>query len=863
FEPFDLSIINLQCIAEDREGNFWGGNYTSLIRIDRDHKKHLVYPIGHAIRCIKEDAKGRFWLGTQDGGLLLFDRVSGRYRQFTTSDGLPSNTILRMLEDKTGHLWMSTYNGLVRFDPDTYTCRNFTLSDGLQSSQFSFNGSLALATGEFLFGGINGFNIFYPDSLTAPRDNTAVFLTGIKVDNKPLSMAELLTLPFDRSSLALDFVALDYSAADKIKYAYMLQGWDKTWNYVDKGRTASYSRLQEGSYQFLVKICKSDGIWSKPSQLLELRILPPWYRTWWAYTLFVLGVSGIVAGYIRYTRRQERLKYEIELAHVKNEKDREMAERKMSFFANISHEFRTPLSLIINPLKEKLDASRDLGLSIAYRNARRMLSLVDQLLLFRKADSGEDILKITEVQLSALGDSVYQCFIQQARTRNIHYPFIAPDTAIPLFADVEKIEIALFNLLSNAFKYTPDGGTVSFEIEEQDDVVNIAIRDSGCGISQADQTRIFEKFAQASDAVKQKAGFGIGLYLVRHFVEAHKGTILFQSQVGEGSSFVIRLKKGREHFPPGLLSHGEADGNELLNELAAGNEEKPAEVPATEPLVSGQAASEMITEKRSILLVDDNTDVRDYLRLLFGERYILYMADDGVEGLALADEHLPDLVISDINMAEMDGLELCRKIKNSGRLGHIPVILLTAATDAAVRLRGIEGGADDYITKPFDKDLLVARVDAILRSRNQLQQYFLDNITLRSSPVKVSAEYQEFLHRCIEVIENNLDTDDFTIKKFSKAMGMSHSRLYQKVKAISGQSLSAFMRSIRLRRAAVMMLTEDMNITQAATLVGIGDARYFREQFVKLFGMTPSEYIRKYRHTFINTYNTIRIKGKD
>jgi signal transduction histidine kinase/ligand-binding sensor domain-containing protein/CheY-like chemotaxis protein/AraC-like DNA-binding protein len=863
FELFDPSIVNLQSIAEDREGNLWGGNYTSLIRIDRMQKKHIVYPIGHIIRCIREDAKGRFWLGTQDGGLLLFNRLSGRYRQFTTSDGLPNNTILRILEDKAGSLWISTYNGLVRFDPNTYACNNFTQSDGLQSSQFSFNGSLSLSSGEFIFGGINGFNIFYPDSVTVPKDNTAVFLTGIKVDNKPLPMAGALTLPFDRSSLSLDFVALDYSAADKIKYAYMLQGWDKTWNYVDKGRTASYSRLQEGTYAFMVKICRSDGSWSEPAKLLGISILPPWYRTWWAYTLFAVAAAAMVIGYIKYTRRQERLKYEIELAHVKNEKDREMAEKKLSFFTNVSHEFRTPLSLIINPLKEKLDEAHDLSLSIAYRNARRMLSLVDQLLLFRKADSGEDVLKITEVHLQSLCDSVYQCFIQQAKIKDIQYRFIAPEAPILLFVDVEKIEIALFNLLSNAFKYTPDGGTISFEVREQGDDGIITVSDSGCGIAPADQVRIFEKFVRASDAVKQKTGFGIGLYLVRHFVEAHKGAIVFKSETGKGSSFTIQLKKGKGHFPAGVLSDTEANGNELLNELAAGGEEKFSDMPVTEPAVSGKTVSEVITEKHSILLVDDNRDIRNYLRLLFGERYILYMADDGAEGLALADEHLPDLIISDISMSGMDGLELCRKVKNSSRLGHIPMILLTAATDAAVRLKGIEGGADDYITKPFDKDLLVARVDAVLRNRNQLQQYFFDNITLRTSSVKVSAEYQEFLQRCIEVVESNLDTDDFNMKKFSMAIGMSHSRLYEKVKAISGQSLNAFMRSIRLRRAAVMMLTEDVNITQASTFVGMGDARYFREQFVKLFGMTPSEYIKKYRPAFNNTYNTIKIKGKE
>ncbi|HEY4206092.1 MAG TPA: two-component regulator propeller domain-containing protein, partial [Puia sp.] len=706
FELFDASIVNLQCIAEDSEGNLWGGNYTSLIKIDRAHKGNVVYPIGHTVRSIREDAKGRFWLGTQDGGLLLFDRGSGHYKQFTTSDGLPSNTILRILEDKAGNLWLSTYNGLSKFDPNTYTCNNFSQSDGLQSSQFSFNGSLALRSGEFVFGGINGFNIFYPDSVTVPRDNSAVFLTGIKVDNKPLSMVKHLTLPFDRSSLSLDFVALDYTAADKIKYAYKLQGWDKTWNYVDKGRTASYSRLQEGSYVFKVKICRADGSWNEAAELLTIDILPPWYRTWWAYALFVLTAAAAVSGYIRYARRQERLRYEIELAHVKNEKDKEIAEKKLTFFTHVSHEFRAPLSLIINPIKEKLDESSDPGLAIAYRNARRMLSLVDQLLLFRKADSGEDVLHITEVPLQVLCDNVYQCFIQQAKTKHIQYTFIVPDAPILLFADIEKIETALFNLVSNAFKYTPGGGSITFEVQEEDAGVVIIVGDSGCGIAPDDQAKIFEKFAQASDAGRQKAGFGIGLFLVKYFVEAHKGSVVLESEVDKGSTFTIRLKKGRDHLPDGVGAGAEANSTELLNELAAASEERTVEPPAVAMAFSGVTASEVITEKRSMLLVDDDPDVRIYLRLLFGDRYILYMADDGVEALALADEHLPDLIISDIHMSEMDGLELCRKVKFSSRLSHIPVILLTASADAAVRLKGVEGGADDYITKPFDSNLL-------------------------------------------------------------------------------------------------------------------------------------------------------------
>lgn len=872
FELFDPGISNLQSITEDKAGNLWGGSYTSLIKIDRIHRRHKVYPIGYPVRSIHEDRNGTLWLGTQGAGLLLFDRDNGTFRRYTMANGLPSNTILRILEDSKGDLWLSTYNGLARFNPATVTSRNFTQSDGLQSNQFSFNAALALSTGEFLFGGIKGFNIFHPDSVADVKKAPAVFLTGLRIDNKPLeeddsyitgrSMETIqeIVLPYDKAVLSLDFIGLDYTGPDKIKYAYYLDGWDKDWNYVNNIRTANYSRLQEGKYIFKVKTTSTDGTWANSIELLRITVLPPWYRSWWAYCLCAISLLSVIYAYIWYTRRQERYKYEIKLAHLENEKDKELTERKISFFTNISHELRTPLSLIINPLKDRVGQSDDMELTVAYRNARRLLSLVDQLLLFRKADSGEDVLKISQVNVIELCRGVYQCFIQQARARKICYQFIAPVELPLLYIDEEKIEIALFNLLSNAFKFTKDGGNILLEVTENELEAMIIVKDDGCGIEEAARDRIFEKFGQAGAYSIQKAGFGIGLYLVKYFVDSHKGRVSYESKLHAGTSFTISLQKGNTHLPAAAILREAGTQHELLEELAV--ETGPQLPVISTSFATGKTVEEVVTDKRSILLVDDSREILDYLQYIFAGQYVLYMAEDGRQGLELAAEYLPDLIISDVNMGGLDGVEMCRIIKQTEKLGHIPVILLTAATDEKLRLRGVEGGADDYITKPFDNDLLLARVTTILRNRNHLQRYFLDSITLKESTVKVPAEYQEFLRRCIQVVEENLDADDFNIKKFARAMGMSHSGLYNKIKTISGQSPNAFIRSIRLRRAAVLMLSEDMNVSQSATYVGIGDIRYFREQFVKLFGITPSEYIKKYRHSFINTFNTIKIKGE-
>jgi signal transduction histidine kinase/DNA-binding response OmpR family regulator/streptogramin lyase len=871
FVLFDKSLTNLQCMTEDSEGNLWGGNYTTLIKIDRKHKRHAIYNIGYPVRCIHEDRDKELWIGTQGGGLVLFNKKNGQLTQYTTKDGLPSNVLLRFLEDGNRNLWISTFNGLTKFNLKARTCRNFTQSDGLQSNQFSFNAATTLSTGEFLFGGIKGFNYFFPDSIYYNAIAPRVFLDGIKINNKPVEadtsyisgrdMEKIteITVPFAKSILSMDFLALSFAGADKIKYAYYLDGWDKTWNYISNARTANYSRLEAGSYDFKVKVSGPDGKFSKETQLLRIIVLPPWYQTWWAYLLYAMVFAGSVYLYIQYARRQERLKFEIKLAHLESEKEKNLSERKLSFFTNISHEFRSPLALIIDPLKKAMTQTGGRlpaeDLAVAHRNARRLLSLVDQLLLFRKADGGGDVLKISTIDIVALCNEVYQCFAQQAGSREIGYPFIAPTGPIQIQGDYEKIEIALFNLLSNAFKFTPQGGRIDFILTETREAVCIEISDTGCGIHENDLNRVFDKFQQVHTNSKGKAGFGIGLFLVKNFIERHKGTVNCSSVPGEGAIFTIRLLKQIPELGEAYIMEGPGRKFELLEELMEEESGIPEGVPGI--LSDGKTAEEVVTDKKSILLIDDNAEIRQYLQRLFSSKYLLYTANNGTDGFRLAEQHIPDLIISDINMAGMDGIELCTKIKQSEIMGHIPVILLTAATTSETKLKGIEGGADDYFTKPFDSEHLIARVETVLKNRNVLQRYFLDSITLRESTVKVPKEYQDFLRKCIAVIEENIDNEEFTMKKFSKAMGMSHSRLNQKVKAISGQRLNAFIRSIRLRRAAVLMLTENMNISQAAFQVGISDMRYFREQFVEIFGMTPSEYIKKYKHSFNQDLNII------
>lgn len=442
---------------------------------------------------------------------------------------------------------------------------------------------------------------------------------------------------------------------------------------------------------------------------------------------------------------------------------------------------------------------------------------------------------------------VFSSFENGAKSKKISYDFIADNEELQLYVDREKIEIVLFNLLSNALKFTPEGGQIIFKLTDTDDNAEVTIQDSGPGIPQETGNHLFERFYQVQKTKTQtKPGFGIGLYLVKHFLEKHKGEIFYKSTPGEGTAFTVMLKKGAAHFADEMIQEDSYEKT-LLPELLTEEE--------TAPQLEKETLDDLINSRRTILIIEDEEEIRQYVTGIFKNDFTIYEAKSGDEGLQLAMKFLPDIIISDVMMQNGTGIELCNRIKSDPSLNHIPVILLTAVSSADVKLKGVEYGADDYITKPFEKELLVARVHSLLKNRTALQQYFYNEVTLNKSSGKVSLEYREFLERCIAIVEKHLEDDDFNIKKLTQEMGMSHSNLYRKVKAISGQSVTAFIRFLRLRKAAELMLKSNMNVNEASFQVGISDVKYFRKQFQKLFGMNPSGYIKKYRASFTEEFS--------
>lgn len=855
----DRLLSNMVSMLEDREGNLWAGNSNRLFRIDRKGNKHLQYEIGKPVRAIYEDRTGQLWLGTEGGGLLLFDRKAGTVLQrFSDAEGLCNNGVLNIREDSTGQLWMSTFNGLSCFNYKTKQFKNYYQSDGLQSNQFTYNAAIQLRSGELVFGGINGFSLFRPEDILPRHFMPPVFITKMLINSQPVSAVSeyvrtagdtgiaALRVPYNEAVFTFSFNALEYTSPEKINYAYYLEGWDKNWNYSGNINTINYNNLSEGTYTLHLKSTNVNGQWNEQETRLRLLVLPPWYRSWWAYIIYIMAAGSLIWLYLRYRSQQAHLKYKMKLTELNAEKEKEINEKRQSFFTNITHEFRTPLTLIINPLKDLVNGKQKAeqgDMELVYRNARRLLSLVDQLLLFRKTESETGNLQLSKLDIRQMGEETYSFFIQQARAKHIRFSFDCPVNVPDLYGDREKLQIVFYNLLSNALKYTPELGEISFRIWDEGNRVLAEVADSGPGIPPETGSRLFEKFYQVNKKeVKAKAGFGIGLYLVKQLVEEHKGQIWYETEAGKGTRFILALQSGHQHFGDmPVQEFGTTTSHELLDEIVAGEETMPLLKLQTDGLES------VVSEKHSILITDDNPQMRNYLVQVFNQDFIVYEAGSGEEAFKVAGESMPDIIISDVVMENGSGIELCRQIKERADLSHIPFVLITGSYSPESKLKGIEAGADDYITKPFEKDMLVARVQSLIKKQQNLQKYFYNEITHQQHTLNISAEYKEFLEACIAAVERNLDKDDFNIQVLAQDMGMSHSKLYKKIKTISGQSANSFIRYIRLRKAAELFINADYNINETAFYVGIKDIKYFREQFTRTFGMKPSAYIEKYR----------------
>ncbi|MCB0642033.1 MAG: response regulator, partial [Phaeodactylibacter sp.] len=797
----------------------------------------------------------KLWVGTFGEGLFALDPDNGQTQHYTTADGLPGNTVLGILPDERGQLWLSTNNGLSRFDPITEGCTNYSHSNGLEDLEFNYNAFCRTRSGEFLFGGTHGLTRFHPDDLRPSTTTPSIVFTGLTAFNRqievgeedgllqrPLNETEVLTFNYGDANFTLHFAALDYTNPRGNRYAYRMLGLNEEWTTVTGRPEATYTLQQEGEYVFQLKAANKDGLWNPAMRELRVRVLPPPTRTWWAYLIYSLLIVMAVAALVRITR----LRQSYRLERLEKKQQAAIHQMKMRFFTNVAHEFRTPLTLIIGPLEELLqrgfadkDGSIRGRLGTIYSNAQRMLNLVNQLLTFRKMEEGYEPMEVLQTDLSVYLRTIFDSFVDHARMRSIQYTFKGADQAIELWLDREKITKVLFNLLSNAFKFTPDGGKISLELSQEQKEVILAVADNGPGIDPALHEQIFQRFYEKTpgQTPNQIKGTGIGLALSRQLVELHSGRLELSSTVGQGSVFRVILPTGKEHFRPEDLQQEE----QLPNPLPAFTG-LPVHSPATVADES-VAASVEDSQQPILLIVEDNPEVQGFIRSIFAGDFQILVADDGKTGLQIAEKEQPDIILSDVMMPNMDGFEMCRQLKTNLATSHIPVLLLTARTTLNDRLEGLETGADDYISKPFHPNEIRLKVHNRVAQRRRMRAHFGESRDFAPKEITVTSADEAFLHQLIALVEANIDNPEFKIEQFAQELAVSRALLFTKIKALTNFTPKNFLKSFRLKRAAQLLKSGKLNISDVAYQVGFKEPKYFSRVFQKEYGCNPSAYM--------------------
>ncbi|MBN8783242.1 MAG: response regulator [Terrimonas ferruginea] len=794
------------------------------------------------VNCIYEDSHNHIWTGTSEQGLISFDMQGNKQKIVTVAEGLPDNNVLGILEGDNGELWISTIKGLARYNPSTGMCNVYTTEDGIAGNVFNNNAWYKDPAGTIYFGGYHGLTSFIPSAIHQNNTPPPLVFSSLSLHNKEVKPGELLdkqigftkelVLSHNQNAFTIEFAALNFIKASKNKYAYQLKGLDEAFIYSNEP-VASYTNVPPGHYTLIVKGSNNDGIWSEPIEM-QLIIRPPFWKTWWAYTLYVLAALSLVFLVARYLLLRALMK-----------RNNLLTQLKLNFFTNISHEIRTHLSLITGPT-EKLIMKADAGsqekklLQTIRTNAESLLQLVNELMEFRKAETGNLVLHASPDNIVSFVEGIYKSFSEMAAGRDIEQRFEGNGQPVELFFDREQLEKVFFNLFSNAFKFTPDQGFVSLHITEDNTSVSITVANSGKGIAKENIDKIFENYFQENDHGHQNTGYGIGLALSKSIVQAHKGTITASSEkINEQglykTSFKVVLQKGVQHLPAEPLQ-------------PANTKPVITVIPSASAPAENNSATLPSGSKPLVLLVDDNKAIRTFIRETLEQYYQIAEAANGADGLAYAFEHIPDLVISDVMMPEMDGLTFCSNLKSDIRTSHIPVILLTAKTAVEHQISGLETGADSYLTKPFSTRILELQVQNLLLAKEKYWQQFAAGLNKEEKTEKAAPAStlhpldQAFLQNAETIVYENMEDPAFGVAMLAQKALMSQPVFYKKIKAITGLSANDFVKSLRLKRAATLLLEQQYTVYEIAYMVGYENSKYFSREFKKQYGQTPSEY---------------------
>ena len=905
--PIDV-CYKARFITSDNNGRLWVGTTTGAVAFDENFKKPEDIQFHHFSR-VPNDTKSlsnndvhwiiatqqkELYLATFGGGLNKLISISedghGEFKSYSVLDGLSSDVLLSIREDHKQNLWISTENGICKFVPSGERFENYDERSISFRVRFSEAASTLTSGGDMLFGTSNGLFMFSPDSIRKSSYVPPVVFSKLMVANEDVIPGEKsilkvdlddtqeLVLSHDENIFSVQYAALDYTNPQNIQYAYILDGFEKQWTFADRQRSVTYTNLPKGDYIFRVRSTNSDGVWVDNERILNITILPSFWETPLAYVLYVCFVLLIifVAVYILFTIY--RLKHEVSV-------EQQISDIKLRFFTNISHELRTPLTLIAGPVEQvlkndKLPADAREQLVVVERNTNRMLRLVNQILDFRKIQNKKMKMQVQQLNVVAFVRKIMDNFESVAEEHNIDFLFQTEKEALNLWVDADKFEKIVFNLLSNAFKYTPNGKMITVFIREDEGMVSVGVQDQGIGIAENKRKSLFVRFENLVDKnIFNQASSGIGLSLVKELVEMHKATISVDSRLGEGSCFKVDFLKGKEHYNSSvefILEDSAAPlSMERIVDIANSSLQTEAAI-ADAPDLEVSAVKEEAEESSSkelMLLVEDNQELRSFLRSIFASTYRVVEASEGMEGWSKALKYLPDIIISDVMMPEKDGIEMTRELRADMTTSHIPIILLTAKTTIESKLEGLEYGADDYITKPFSATYLQARVENLLMQRKKLQNFYRDSLThvtvseipvaqgetlaghASAEPVSSAAEEpampemspndRKFMDKLVDLMEQNMDNGELVVDDLVRELAVSRSVFFKKLKTLTGLAPIEFIKEMRIKRAAQLIETGEFNMTQISYMVGINDPRYFSKCFKAQVGMTPTEYREK------------------
>ena len=807
------------------------------------------------VNCFYETSYGYLWIGTRNG-LFALKESDKQFLQYTTENGLPSNVIYGILEDAYGRLWISTNQGLSCLNPESGKFRNFTIMDGLQGNQFNAGAYCRKDNGYMLFGGVNGITSFRPETLidnpyapkpvinklfvhnkeVLPDDETGILKESITYVNR-------ITLSSSQNSFAISFVVSNYIAGKHNTFTYKLEGYDNVWYKQNDISLVSYSNLPAGDYTFCIKAANNDGKWNEEPAILHIHILPVWYSTWWALSLFALSFALLVFGIVRFFWLRKSMQAEIRMERLDKEKREEISQMKIRFYVNISHELRTPLTLIVAPLQELLD--RISGhweherLLYVQRNTNRLLHLVNQLMDFRRAELG--IFELRAVYSNAY-KRILNCFMNYeslSKRKDIDYNFYTELQDKNVLFDENYLDLIANNLLSNAFKYTEVGESITVKLYIEGDNLVLQVIDTGIGIPLEKQEKIFERFYQVENG---REGSGIGLSLVQRLVELHHGRIILQSEVGKGSTFTIYLPQDESVYTQEELLGGSGNEGEQrvystnANDIYIGDDEKLGEEDSTD---------EVNGKRGTILVVEDNRELRRYLVNGLSALFDMLETENGQKALDILKDKDVDLIITDVMMPIMDGVRLCKLVKQNLRTCHIPVYMLSAKVDIKYQLEGLQVGADDYIAKPFSMEVLRTKILNMLRTRYRIFERYSNMTEIKPEKLTNNTMDEELLRKAIAVVEKNMDNVEFSTEQFAREMNMSRSNLHLKLKAITGKSAIDFIHKIRFNRACQLLKEGKYTVSEISFMVGYNTPSYFAARFKKYIGCLPTEYGKK------------------